>query len=162
MRFPSVRFLWDGESLGSAFGVARGWVVLDPMLRVVEAAPLHEWERVMERLDRAAPPSQAFGDPPPAPILTLADVLEPELCRHLVDCFERDGGKESGFMQDVEGRSVEHFDNGWKRRRDSADRSAPDRRHPRPNRAAGRSGDPEGVPDGRDPDRARPHRPLRC
>jgi predicted 2-oxoglutarate/Fe(II)-dependent dioxygenase YbiX len=118
MRFPSVRFLWDGESLASAFGAARAWVVLDPMLRVVEVAPLDERERVMGRLDRAAAPSQAFGDSPPAPILMLADVLEPELCRHLVDCFERDGGKESGFMQDVEGRSVEHFDNGWKRRRD--------------------------------------------
>jgi predicted 2-oxoglutarate/Fe(II)-dependent dioxygenase YbiX len=92
--------------------------VLDPMLRVVEVAPLDEYDRVLERLDRAAAPSQAFGDSPPAPILMLADVLEPELCRHLVDCFERDGGKESGFMQDVGGRSVEHFDNGWKRRRD--------------------------------------------
>jgi predicted 2-oxoglutarate/Fe(II)-dependent dioxygenase YbiX len=118
MRFPSVRFLWDGESLASAFGAARAWVVLDPTLRVVEVAPLDERERVMGRLDRAAAPSQAFGDSPPAPILALADVLEPELCRHLVDGFERDGGKESGFMQDVEGRSVEHFDNGWKRRRD--------------------------------------------
>jgi hypothetical protein len=56
-RFPSVRFLWDGESLASAFGVARAWVVLDPMLRVVEVAPLDERERVMGRLGRAAAPS---------------------------------------------------------------------------------------------------------
>src|SRR6202044_2160620 len=27
MRFPSLRFLWDGESLASAFGAARAWVV---------------------------------------------------------------------------------------------------------------------------------------
>src|SRR5271155_2221924 len=67
-RFTSVRFLWDGESLASAFGVARAWVVLDPMLRVVEVAPLDECERVMGRLDRAAAPGQAFGDSPPAPI----------------------------------------------------------------------------------------------
>ncbi len=73
-RFPSVRFLWDGESLATAFGVARAWVVLDPMLRVVEVAPLDERERVMGRLDRAAAPSQAFGDFPPAPILLLAAV----------------------------------------------------------------------------------------
>jgi hypothetical protein len=57
MRFPSVRFLWDGESLASAFGAARAWVVLDPMLRVVEVAPLDERERVMGRLGRAAAPS---------------------------------------------------------------------------------------------------------
>ncbi len=117
-RFPAVRFLWDGESLASAFGAARAWVVLDPMLRVVDVAPLDEHDRVMGRLDQGAAPSQAFSDCPPAPILTLADVLEPELCHHLVDCFERGGGRESGFMQDVEGRGIGHFDYGWKRRRD--------------------------------------------
>jgi hypothetical protein len=119
-RFPAVRFLWDGdgESLASAFGIARAWVFLDPMLRVVEVAPLDACDRVMGRLDRATAPSQAFADCPPAPILTLADVLEPEFCQHLIDCFERGGGRKSGFMQDVEGRPVEHFDDGWKCRRD--------------------------------------------
>ncbi len=116
-RFPSVRFLWDGESLAGAFGVARAWVVLDRMLRVVDVAPLDDYDRVLGRLDQGAPPSELFGACPPAPILTLANVLEPELCRHLVDCFERGGGRESGFMQDVEGRPVEQFDDGWKRRR---------------------------------------------
>ena len=53
-----------------------------------------------------------------APILSLSDVFEPELCRHLIDCFERGGGKESGFMQDEGGRSLENFDHEWKRRRD--------------------------------------------
>ena len=118
-RFPSVRFLWDGESLASSFGVGRAWVVLDPMLRVIDFAPLEDHDRVLGRLDRTAAPSQGFGACP-APILTLADVLEPELCRHLVDCFECGGGKESGFMQDVEGRSIEQFDGEWKRRRDFA------------------------------------------
>ncbi len=114
-RFPSVRFVWDGESLASAFGAHRAWVVLDRALRVVDVAPLDDYDRVLGRLDRAC---QALGGCPPAPILTLADVLEPELCRHLADCFERDGGRESGFMQDVEGRPAERFDDGWKRRRD--------------------------------------------
>ena len=117
-RFPSVRFLWDGESLASAFGAARAWVVLDRMHRVVDVAPLGEHDGVMGRLDRMEPQSRGVDDCAPAPILMLADVLEPELCRHLVHCFERGGGKESGFMQDVEGRSVERFDDGWKRRRD--------------------------------------------
>jgi predicted 2-oxoglutarate/Fe(II)-dependent dioxygenase YbiX len=116
-RFPAVRFLWDGESLASAFGAARAWVILDPMQRVVDVAPLEERERMLAGLDRSAA-RQAFDCCPPAPILMLADVLEPELCRHLVDCFERAGGRESGFMQDVGGRSVENFDSGWKRRRD--------------------------------------------
>jgi predicted 2-oxoglutarate/Fe(II)-dependent dioxygenase YbiX len=113
-RYPSIRFLWDGEGLANAFGVARAWVVLDRMLRIVDVAPLDEYERVLRRLDRPAPPDEC----PPAPILTLADILEPGFCRHLVDGFERGDGRESGFMQDVEGRSVEHFDDRWKRRRD--------------------------------------------
>jgi 2OG-Fe(II) oxygenase superfamily len=117
-RFPAVRFLWDDGSLAGAFGTARAWVVLDRTLRVVDVAPLNEPDRVMGRLDRTEAPSQAADDRAPAPILLLDDVLEPELCRHLVDCFERGGGKESGFMQNVEGRSVERFDDGWKRRRD--------------------------------------------
>ncbi|HEY1452115.1 MAG TPA: 2OG-Fe(II) oxygenase [Roseiarcus sp.] len=119
-RFPAVRFLWDdgGESLASAFGAARTLVVLDPMLRVIDVAPLGEYDRLLEALDRAAAPIPSRADCRPAPLLTLADVLEPELCRHLIDCFERGGGRESGFMQDVEGRSVENFDGEWKRRRD--------------------------------------------
>jgi hypothetical protein len=92
-RFPSVRFLWDGESLASAFGAARAWVVLDPMLRVIDVAPLEDHDRVLRRLDRTAAPSQAFGACAPAPILTLANVLEPELCRHLVDCFRVRGSQ---------------------------------------------------------------------
>jgi hypothetical protein len=44
-RYPSIRFLRDGEGLAKAFGVARAWVVLDRMLRVVDVAPLDDYER---------------------------------------------------------------------------------------------------------------------
>jgi predicted 2-oxoglutarate/Fe(II)-dependent dioxygenase YbiX len=114
-RFPSIVFLWDGEEMARAFGAGQSWIILDPMLRVIDAAPLDETDRVLARLSRSLPPSEASS---PAPILTLAHVFEPELCAHLVDCFERGGAKDSGFMQDVGGRSVENFDNSWKRRRD--------------------------------------------
>jgi predicted 2-oxoglutarate/Fe(II)-dependent dioxygenase YbiX len=116
-RFQPIRFLWDGESLVGAFGAGWAWVILAPMLRVVDVAPLDERERMLAALNQV-PASQASGARPPAPVLALADVFEPELCRHLIDGFERDGGSESGFMQDVEGRPVENFDHGWKRRRD--------------------------------------------
>ena len=116
-RFPSIRFLWDGDETARAFGVDLSWVILDPMLRVIDVAPLEDTDRALPQLN-GSPPHRPFDPCAPAPILTLAHVFEPELCAHLVDGFERAGGKESGFMQDQDGRSVENFDDGWKRRRD--------------------------------------------
>jgi predicted 2-oxoglutarate/Fe(II)-dependent dioxygenase YbiX len=114
-RFPSIVFLSDRGDMARAFGAERSWVILDPMLRVIEVAPLAEADRVLAHL--SAPPSPSAASPP-APVLSLAHVFEPELCAHLVACFEHGGGKDSGFMQDVAGRSVEDFDGEWKRRRD--------------------------------------------
>jgi predicted 2-oxoglutarate/Fe(II)-dependent dioxygenase YbiX len=116
-RFPSIEFLWEGDEMARAFGADLSWVILDPMLRVIDVAPFDDSDRALAHLN-GSPPRQPFDPSTPAPILTLADVFEPELCAHLVDGFERAGGKESGFMQDEGGRSVENFDNGWKRRRD--------------------------------------------
>jgi predicted 2-oxoglutarate/Fe(II)-dependent dioxygenase YbiX len=117
-RFPSIVFLWDGGEMARAFGIERSWLILDPMLRVIEVAPLEDSDRALAHLRASARPSEAFGPCPPAPIITLADIFEPELCAHLIARFERGGGKESGFMQDEGGRSVENFDTDWKRRRD--------------------------------------------
>ena len=44
-RFPSIVFLWDGDEMARAFGADRSWVILDPMLRVVDVAPLDEADR---------------------------------------------------------------------------------------------------------------------
>jgi len=117
-RFPSVRFLWDGDEMARAFGADQSWVILDPMLRIVEVAPLDEADRVLAHLCDTPPPGEALGHWPPAPILSLSHVFEPELCAHLIACSERGGGRETGFMQDLDGRSVENFDGTWKRRRD--------------------------------------------
>jgi hypothetical protein len=116
-RFPSIVFLTDGGEMARAFGANASWVVLDPMLRVLGAGPLEEADRALASVSASASP-QGSGPCAWAPILWLSDVFEPELCRHLVDCFERGGGKESGFMQDEGGRSIENFDNEWKRRCD--------------------------------------------
>jgi predicted 2-oxoglutarate/Fe(II)-dependent dioxygenase YbiX len=117
-RFPSIVFLWEGAEMARAFGADRSLVILDPMLRVMDVSPLDQADRLLDDLSRSLRPTAAFAPTSPAPILTLGRVFEPELCAHLVDCFEHAGGKDSGFMQDVGGRSVENFDNSWKRRRD--------------------------------------------
>ncbi len=117
LRFPSIVFLSDGGETARGFGADRCLVILDPMLRVIDVAPLDETDRALAHLSHS-PPGEALEPSPPAPILVLPHVFEPELCAHLIACFEQGGGRESGFMQDEGGRAVENFDGTWKRRRD--------------------------------------------
>ena len=102
-KFSSIVFLWDGEEMARAFGGDPSWVILDPMLRVVDVAPLDETDRVLSDLMRSTRPNPGFA-PSLGPILSSTNVFEPELSAHLIACFERAGGRESGFMQDHGGR----------------------------------------------------------
>jgi hypothetical protein len=123
--FSAIRFLCDPrKEMMRAYGaeIARRWIVITPMLRVTDVIPFRadgaDRRQLMEWLEKLAPPSDQLGFEPPAPILLLSDVFEPELCRHLVDLFDRNGGKESGFMQEADGKSIERHDPLWKRRKD--------------------------------------------
>jgi predicted 2-oxoglutarate/Fe(II)-dependent dioxygenase YbiX len=51
-------------------------------------------------------------------VLVLPRVLEPEFCRHLIGLYETHGGGESGFMREVDGKTVGVVDAGHKRRKD--------------------------------------------
>lgn len=53
-----------------------------------------------------------------APVLIAPHVLEPELCRHLIALYDMNGGEESGFMREVEGKTVGLVDPAHKRRAD--------------------------------------------
>ncbi|HEY1779886.1 MAG TPA: 2OG-Fe(II) oxygenase [Roseiarcus sp.] len=118
IRFPSIVFLSDGDETARGFGADRCLVILDPALRVIDVAPLDEIGRALAHLDHSPPPGGALEPSPPAPILVLPHVFEPELCTHLIACFEGGGGAESGFMQDQGARAIENFDRNWKRRSD--------------------------------------------
>jgi len=52
-----------------------------------------------------------------APVLIIPRIFEPELCRRLIEYYERHGGETSGFMRDVDGRTVLVHDDRHKRRR---------------------------------------------
>lgn len=106
-----------------AYGIAsRTWIVLDPMMRVLRVIPFDAADThitaLLELLDSLPPPSHHLGFQAPAPVLVLSNVFEPEFCRHLIACYEADGGRESGFMEEVQGKTVELYDGDWKRRRD--------------------------------------------
>lgn len=124
-KFPSIQFLWDADAtLNAAYGIgaSRLTILLDPTLRVLEVIPFRSdglhWQQLFDLLDALPPPSRFLGFEMPAPVLILPNVFEPELCRHLIDQYEKHGGRESGYMQEVSGETVEVYDHAWKRRRD--------------------------------------------
>ena len=121
--FPSLIFLWDFDALVSrAYGVGRlrVWIILDPMLRVLDVIAFRpdgsDRQQLFAFLDRLPPPSRALGFETQAPFIILPNVFEPELCRHLIDIFEQHGGRESGFMRESDGKAVEAHDTQVKRR----------------------------------------------
>ncbi len=109
----------DGDR-GRAAAVFRPfWLVLDPMLRVLARLPLAESAAAMRLLAALPPPEHHAGVAGmPAPVLVLPRVFEPEFCRRLIGLYERQGGQPSGFMREVDGRTVAVFDHGHKRRAD--------------------------------------------
>lgn len=129
-RIPGYRILWDHDCTASrlygaadAAGQRRGlWVVTDPRMRILDVVPFREdGGDIAQMLDRVAslPPVDSFaGTPLMAPILLLPDVFEPALCRHLIGLYEAQGGEESGFMREIDGRTVGVKDRNHKSRKD--------------------------------------------
>jgi peroxiredoxin len=91
------------------------WLLLDPMLRVIGLFPLAQGEAAIAALEEA---SAAPRSPDWAPVLMAPHILEPALCRALIDHYLRDGGEESGFMREVGGKTILLTDPDHKMRRD--------------------------------------------
>jgi predicted 2-oxoglutarate/Fe(II)-dependent dioxygenase YbiX len=85
-------------------------------MRVVSSAPIQDGPRIFADLSvlMAREPEQTY-----APVLSVPRVLEPALCRRLIDLYERQGGYESGFMRQDGGQTVGKIDHSFKRRADS-------------------------------------------
>lgn len=134
---PGIRHFWDFDgAIGRLYGalprdaepssaqiaVRRFWMVLDPALRVRAVFPFKpdgsERDEVFAYL-RALPPIDRYaGLEIPAPVLVIPNVFEPEFCRHLIALYEEHGGEESGFMREVNGRTVGVNDRSFKSRKD--------------------------------------------
>jgi peroxiredoxin/predicted 2-oxoglutarate/Fe(II)-dependent dioxygenase YbiX len=128
---PGMRYFWDFERKVSALYGAlqepgcyqRVTYVLDPLLRVVAVLPFQSEDEahmaallaVLERLPQIAPAYPASGE---APVLILPRVFEPELCQTLIDYYGTQGGNASGFMQEIDGKTVQVFGRNHKVRRD--------------------------------------------
>jgi peroxiredoxin/predicted 2-oxoglutarate/Fe(II)-dependent dioxygenase YbiX len=96
--------------------------VLDRALRVMaiirysEDAVAHVNE-ICAVLD-SFPSVYSLASSTPAPVLIVPHVFEPELCRRLMEYYETNGGEDSGFMVERDGRTVGILDYSHKRRMD--------------------------------------------
>ena len=130
-RRPGVRFFWDFDrSISALYGAVAAdssycahTYVLDPSLRVLVSMPMTQAPEahvsalcgVLDQLPALPGPHRAR---PQAPVLVVPRVFEPGLCKALIEHFNARGGRDSGFMRDVDGKTVAIIDHGHKRRRD--------------------------------------------
>ncbi|MGH6872593.1 MAG: 2OG-Fe(II) oxygenase [Rhizomicrobium sp.] len=135
---PGIRFIWDFDgTVGKLYGALpvdtdvakepnvparRFWIVLDPTLRVLKVFPFRadsgdvaEVFAYLEGLPRA---DLYAGVPLQAPVIFLRDVFEPEFCKSLIGLYEAHGGTESGFMREIDGKTVHILDRTHKSRSD--------------------------------------------
>jgi len=125
-QLPGIRWFLDYDhAISRAYGALRGdsqrlsyaphWLLLDSMLRVRSGAALARGADILGELRRLG---GLRAEMPTAPVLIVPDVLPPQLCRELIDLYERNGGKDSGFMREENGNTVERVEHGHKRRSD--------------------------------------------
>ncbi|MBM6593522.1 2OG-Fe(II) oxygenase [Microvirga pudoricolor] len=132
---PGIRHFWDFDGkVGQLYGALpqgqesgsvaarRFWMVLNPTLRVRAVFPFREdgsdRDEVMAYL-RALPPIDRFaGFEIQAPILIVPDVFEEGFRKHLIGLYEEHGGTESGYMREVDGKTVAVHNPNHKRRKD--------------------------------------------
>ena len=67
------------------------------------AAHLQTLTQVLDRLPQIGAPCRAAFQ---APVLVLPRIFEPSLCRELMDYYRARGGEPSGYMQDIDGKTV--------------------------------------------------------
>lgn len=132
---PGIRYFYDSdhaiarlygaaplEAEGNSVSILCRWFVLDPTLRIMKIIPFRQdgkdRQELMDFLQALPPPGRFAGIELQAPVLYLSNVFEPELCAELIELYRRNGGVESGFMRDVNGKTVEVRDYGRKSRRD--------------------------------------------
>jgi len=122
---PAVSFLADYDgAIARAFGAATvpRTIVLDPMLRAVADIPWDHGaghaETVLGVLQTLPAVDDSAGVPLTAPVLIVPRVFDFALCDVLVQFYDKIGGKDSGFLLDVDGKTMRIVDHRLKRRND--------------------------------------------
>lgn len=120
---PGIRHFLDFDrSVSQLYGATYGdqrfepfWLLLDRELRIIGRYPLDKGiEAIAELKHRTKDVVDRW-----APVLTVPDVFDETICKHLISLYERDGGTPSGFMRDVKGMTTHILDDDFKQRRDT-------------------------------------------
>ncbi len=123
-RLPGSRWMLDPSGAArTACGLGddtawSGWILVDPGFRVLGVLPADQTSQLDRILPNLPLPVAHAGVELFAPVLVIPRVFERELCQALKDAHDADGGEASGFMRQVEGKTVEVRDPNHKIRRD--------------------------------------------
>lgn len=127
---PGMRVFWDfDQRVSRLYGVVREQkytprsFVLDERLRIVAVVPFlasaeQHVDAVIEVLNQLPPLKPAALADVQAPVLMVPRIFETGLCEALIEHYEQRGGGDSGFMREVDGKTVVFFDYTRKRRCD--------------------------------------------
>jgi len=133
---PGIRVVWDGDAAVAkkygAINLDAGeqdaqaqlrpmWMVLDPTLRILHMRPMAgegQGQSIFDYLRNLPPPARYAGFEVQAPVLILPNVFEADFCRKLISLYDEHGGEESGFMREIDGKTVKIHDHNHKRRKD--------------------------------------------
>ena len=123
-QLPGIRYFLDHDGeISRRFGAAASdgsgryrpyWLLIDRTLRVLRHFALDDGAAAVAALEAAA----SAPDPYWAPVLQIERVFEPEFCGLLIDHYREQGGRDSGFMRDVGGKTRLVMDAKHKVRRD--------------------------------------------
>jgi predicted 2-oxoglutarate/Fe(II)-dependent dioxygenase YbiX len=94
-------------------------ILLDRSMRVVAAEPIRRTAHVLDLMRRCIEEERPTLADRFAPVLTVPRIFEPSFCKRLIDYYENDGGAPSGFMRQIDGKTVGIHDLTFKRRRDA-------------------------------------------
>ncbi|MEG4320960.1 MULTISPECIES: redoxin domain-containing protein [unclassified Microcoleus] len=134
---PSFIFFWDfDKKVSQQYGVCRdveqnGFTgvhyapqtfVLNENLQVINILPMGESDQHPQQVFDFIKTLPPIEEPRPAtrhaPVLVIPNVLDKEFCRSLIDIYKADGGSPSGFMRQIDGKTVGIDDENFKKRRD--------------------------------------------
>jgi peroxiredoxin/predicted 2-oxoglutarate/Fe(II)-dependent dioxygenase YbiX len=130
------KFLWDFEqTVSRQYGVCSSAnaetaageysptaFALDENLRILQVFPFDGSTdyatQIFSYLSELPPPEPPRLAARQAPVLFIPQVLPPEFCQSLIQLHQTSNPRDSGFMRDVNGKTVEILDPSFKKRRD--------------------------------------------